>query len=264
MLCYESIAVTDIGNKRKVNQDSYIEIKEYINNKYVGLFCVADGMGGLSDGEYASNTATQMSIQWYRKNIDALTKKRINEKKLNKELKRLFYEINEKIYVYGKQKNIKLGTTYSLLLILNEKYYVVHAGDSRIYMKRNEKLFLLTKDQTLVNDLVDRGLLTKEQAVSHPKKNVLANCIGCFENPCICIGSGNLDINDKFLLCSDGLYNLMTADEIFTSMENENMDCIYDMLSLVKKRGGFDNITILIVKAVNLFDIEATTVNLGN
>lgn len=263
MLYYESKSVTDVGNKRTVNQDSYIEMRNFFNDKYIGLFCVADGMGGLADGEYASTLATSMSTEWYRNNLEIISKKKINENHLKRDLKELFFSINEKIYLYGKEKNIKVGTTYSLLLLVDNKYYVVHAGDSRIYMKRKDKLFMLTKDQTWVNDQVEKGLMSPEQALHHPKKNVLANCMGCFENPSICMGNGKVELNDTFLLCSDGLYNLMTIDEISRGMSCENLDYISaEMLSTVKDRGGFDNITMLIVKAISPLSIEATTVDL--
>ena len=259
MLCYECISLTDIGNKRKVNQDSFIALSDEAFGHSFGVFCVADGMGGLSEGEYASRLATQKTIEWYKKNLTQLKKIWVNEKKLKESLKTLFFEINKIIYEYGIEKNIKVGTTYSLLLLIGNKYYIVHAGDSRIYLKRNDKLFMLTKDQTWVNDQVDKGFMSQEQADNHPKKNVLANCMGCFENPSICTGEGNVMLNDSFLLCSVGLYNLVTADEILCGLGYENMECAAaEFLDAAKGRGGFDNITLLLVKITDTKETENT------
>lgn len=260
MFYYESKAVTDIGNKREINQDNLIALQSYTNNKSIGVYCVADGMGGLNDGEYASRLATQESAKWYKKNFRLLSKKTIRYKKLKKSLMDLFYGINKTIYNYGRQKGIRIGTTYSLLLLLGEKYYLVHAGDSRIYLKRNGKLYLLTKDQTWVNEQVDKGLMTTEQAQMHPKKNVLTNCIGCFEVPSVCIGEGSVMLDDSFLLCSDGLYNLVTTDEISMGMSCDNLDYVSaELLNLVKSRGASDNITILLVKVVESYNVDDIT-----
>ena len=248
MLCYESLSVTDIGNKRKVNQDNYIALCDNTEHRYIGIYCVADGMGGLSEGEYASGLATQKTVEWYKNNLPLLKKIRINENKLKESLNNLFYAINEKIYLYGKEKSIRIGTTYSLLLLIGNKYYVVHAGDSRIYLKRDGMLYMLTKDQTWVNEQVEQGLMSAQEALTHPKKNVLSNCMGYYEFPSVCTSEGKLLCGDSILLCSDGLYNLVTVDELSAAMDCRDLEYITgELLGLVKSRGGFDNITLLML-----------------
>lgn len=252
MLYFDSKAITDVGNKRTINQDNYLNIVTCVNNKYIGVFCVADGMGGLQDGEYASQFAVSETQQWYEKNLAFLVNEKLNENKLIDELKKLFYSINTEIYNYGLLKNSKVGTTYSLLLVIDNKYFVVHAGDSRIYLKRNNDLFLLTKDQTWVNEQLEQGLISLEEAKNHPRKNVLSNCLGCFENPSVCVGNGEIFEDDCFLLCSDGLYNLVTTGEISIGMSDNNFIDIPNMfLRLVKQRGAFDNVTMIIIAITN-------------
>jgi serine/threonine protein phosphatase PrpC len=252
MLCFESRAVTDIGNHRDVNQDGYVEVTDCINNKYVGLYCVADGMGGLYDGEYASRLAVTKTLQWYKSNAKLFRKRNLSINKIRKSLKTLFYSINTAIFNYGQQNGIRVGTTYSLLLISEDRYCVVHAGDSRIYLNRDNKLYLLTKDQTWVNDQLERGFISAEQAQNHPKKNVLANCLGCFKAPSICMGDGVIRENDCFLLCSDGFYNMLTTDEITYGMACDNLRYAIDgMVALVKQRGGYDNITVIMVNTLS-------------
>lgn len=263
MLCYESKAITDIGNHRKINQDNYLCITDFVNNTYVGIFCVADGMGGLSDGEYASRLAVTKTLQWYKEGLQKISKKTYSKNKLKKSLKDLFYAINEEIFGYGRVNSIKIGTTYSLLLLIGNKYFVVHAGDSRIYMKRANHLYMLTKDQTWVNDQVEKGIISPAQAENHPRKNVLANCMGCFENPLICFGEGNVKRDDSFLLCSDGLYNLMLTEEISKGMSCKNIDYIADeFVRVVKQRGAYDNVTILMIKIFDAVDGGMTTISM--
>lgn len=249
MLYYDSKAITDTGNYRQINQDSFADIVDHVNNKYIGLFCVADGMGGLSDGEYASKLAIVKTVEWYKHNLHLLGRRTFSRRNIKKKLKRLFYAINTDIFLYGKTKNVKVGTTYSLLLLVGKRYYVVHAGDSRIYLKRKEKLFMLTKDQTWVNEQLEKGTLSPEQAQNHPRKNVLANCMGCFEEPSICMGDGKILGGDSFLLCSDGLYNLTTTEEILKGMDCKNIDYMSEeFLRMVKARGAYDNVTLLMIK----------------
>ena len=108
---------------------------------------------------------------------------------------------------------------------------------------------MLTKDQTWVNEQLEKGILSPEQAQNHPRKNVLANCIGCFEEPSICIGDGKIQSGDSFLLCSDGLYNLTTTDEILKGMDCKNIDYMSEeFLRMVKARGAYDNVTLLMIK----------------
>jgi serine/threonine protein phosphatase PrpC len=172
----------------------------------------------------------------------------------------LFYDINAAIYNYGQKNGISVGTTYSLLWLADNRYLVIHAGDSRIYLKRGNSLYLLTKDQTWINEQLEHGFISAEQAKNHPKKNVLANCIGCFEIPSICTGEGEVMQNDKFLLCSDGLYNFLSIDEISAGMMNSDMNIgINMMLDLVKQRGAYDNITVSLVSVMGECGQESVT-----
>lgn len=263
MLCYDVNSVTDVGNIREINQDNYFAYTEIKNDKSVGIFCVADGMGGLRDGEYASCLAVTKTKAWYQEHINMFGKKTPSDKRIVASLKQLFYEINDEIYRYGIDKGIRVGTTYSLLLLTDDRYFVIHAGDSRIYLKRLDKLYMLTKDQTWVNDQLERGLISREQAQNHPRKNVLSNCIGCFEEPSVCIGSGKIAANDSFMLCSDGLYNLVTNEEISQALSCSNLDyTVQNLLARVKERGAYDNITLLMVRIDDCMSKQAITVEL--
>ncbi|MDD4548024.1 MAG: Stp1/IreP family PP2C-type Ser/Thr phosphatase [Bacilli bacterium] len=232
--------LTDTGKVRDHNEDSVTIVKN-ASNEY--LMIVADGMGGHRAGEVASSMAvshlgkrfTDLSsigtkldaVNWLNENIDEINKNVIQ-------------------YAEGHFDSTGMGTTIVLALLTNEFLIFGNIGDSSGFVLKGDKLHKVTKDHTLVNLLVDAGDLTEEEASFHPKKNVLMKAIGAAEN----IELDKFDVNmgaDAILLCSDGLTNMLTKDQIEKILIDDNLEVEEKISKLVRKsnaRGGTDNISI--------------------
>lgn len=206
---------TDIGDKKQTNQDSILVKTGVIENKTVGLYIVADGCGGLAFGEEISNlVVTHFSRIWKKELAEVLTRKRYEDKDIDNVLENAIADINASAKNFGIQVESKVGSTLSLLLTIDEKYYIKNVGDSRIYLCRKGKLIQLTEDQSLVADMIRNGELTKEEAKNFKKKNVLTMCIGVFEKIMTYTKIGKMKSGDSFLLCCDGLHNKVTEKDM--------------------------------------------------
>lgn len=202
---------TDIGDKKQTNQDSILVKNGVVENKTVGLYIVADGCGGLAFGEEISNlVVTHFSRLWKRELAEVLKKKKCEDKEIDNVLEKAIADINASAKSFGNQVESRVGSTLSLLLTVDKKYYIKNVGDSRIYLNRKGKLMQLTEDQSLVADMIRNGELTKEEARNFKKKNVLTMCIGVFDKIMTYTKKGKVKSGDSFLLCCDGLYNKVT------------------------------------------------------
>ncbi|MDD3048599.1 MAG: Stp1/IreP family PP2C-type Ser/Thr phosphatase [Bacilli bacterium] len=236
----QSYYLTDAGKVREHNEDNVIILKNG-NNEY--LMAVADGMGGHRAGEIASSIA-----------IDHLNKKFTELEKIGDKanavnfLRDVVNEINDDIFKYTSEnlESKGMGTTLVVSIITKEYLLFGNIGDSSGYVLKEDKLYKVTKDHTLVNLLVSTGELTKEEAKTHPRKNVLMKALGA-NNP------AELDIFDvdmsvtSILLCSDGLTNMLNDEQIEKVLINEELTIEDKVIRLIKKsynRGGTDNISI--------------------
>jgi protein phosphatase len=204
---------------------------------------VADGMGGHRAGEVASSMVvthlgsrfTELStigtkidaVNWLKENID---------------------EINSNIIKYGEENpdSHGLGTTVVLALLTSEFLIFVNIGDSSGYVLKDKKLHKITKEHTLVNFLVETGELTKEEAINHPKKNVLLKALGAADKQELDIFEVDPHV-DAIMLCSDGLTNMLSKDQIEKVLTEEDINEEEKLIKLIKKcnvRGGNDNISI--------------------
>ena len=183
-----SAACSDRGIKKKINQDSLLVRSAMTKEGEILLAAVCDGMGGLEKGEVASGEVIRALVRWFEETLPLLLsgeqeKKGVGERRkraIAKSLESLIQEENQMISVYGKEKNLLLGTTVSAVLLIAGWYLIVHVGDSRVY-GLTEDVQQLTKDQTYVQREIDAGRLTKEQARQHPRRNVLLQCVGVQE-----------------------------------------------------------------------------------
>ena len=236
----KSFYLTDTGKVRNHNEDSVTILKNN-NNEY--LMIVADGMGGHRAGEVASSlvlthlgkrfteTSTIGSkidgINWIRDNIA---------------------EINKEIIDYTKEnpESTGMGTTCVLALLTKEFLIFGNVGDSSGFVFKNGKLTKVTKDHTLVNLLIEAGDLTEEEAKYHPKKNVLMKALGTFEKVNVDIFEVDTNI-DGILLCSDGLTNMLSKEQIEKVLNDEELEIEEKLIKLIRKsnaRGGQDNISV--------------------
>lgn len=244
MLVY---ALTDKGNVRENNEDSYF----ISTDERIKLFIVADGMGGCNGGEVASRYTIEVITKYFFSNYSSCNK---NDNSIKKFIEDAVRSANS--HVFNKSfSNIDLtgmGTTLTLLLIENKKFFIGHIGDSRAYLIRGDKLMQITEDHSYVEELVKLGRITHEEARNHPQKNIITRALGIDEEIEVDIFTGDVFENDVFLLCTDGLTNMLTDDLIlkeFNSSESIDKACD-NLIKMAKQNGGFDNITIVAVKEV--------------
>ena len=245
---------TDIGIKKKTNQDGLLLKTAKTPEGEIGLFVICDGMGGLSHGELASATVIRGMSDWFDNELPELLEADITEKEILVKLEERVRELNKKVLEYGEAHNIKLGTTITALLILQTQYYIVQIGDSRAY-SINDKLAKLTEDQTLVERELQRGNITAEQARIDPRRNVLLQCVGATKDINVVITSGEIEKGTIYMLCTDGFYHEITDDEMLTNLnphyfteEKSMKEKLVELVELAKERQETDNISILLAK----------------
>ncbi|MDY2883504.1 MAG: PP2C family serine/threonine-protein phosphatase [Romboutsia timonensis] len=243
---------TDKGIKKRTNQDGLMMKSIRTNKGRIGLFAVCDGMGGLDKGELASSTVITQLSKWFDEELPSLITK--EDLEIVNLLNEYIYKVNKAIVSYSIENNIKIGTTLTALLCIYDKYYIIQVGDSRVY-EINNTMEILTKDQTYVAREVERGNITKEQAKTHPKRNILLQCIGAKEKVETVITSGYLEKDTTYVICSDGLYHQISDDEfvqIFNPKinitEKKLEETAKNAVKLVMDRRETDNITVLIVR----------------
>lgn len=231
---------TDTGKVRSHNEDSVTIVKN-LNSEY--LLIVADGMGGHKAGEVASSlVVTEMG-----KRFSELSSIGTKEEAVNW-LKEMTDEMNMKILKYAESypETTGLGTTCVCAILTNEYLIFGNIGDSSGYVMKNGKIYKVTKDHTLVNILVETGELTPEEALNHPQKNVLMKALGASEKVSMDIFDVENNI-DEIFLCSDGLTNLITAEQIERVLNEKELSIGERVDKLILKansRGGNDNISI--------------------
>ena len=231
--------ITNIGKVRKENEDSFSNV----SLKDLDFFIVADGMGGHSKGELASKLAVKLFVQYIK---EADIEKYESLIKLQEEA--IAYA-NKEIYELAQDEGgIRMGTTV-VCLCIDEKekfYHLTHLGDSRAYIYRNNKLSQLTRDHSLVNDLLDSGSLTEEEAKNFINKAAITRAVGTEEKILPDSKSFAMEEEDIILMVTDGLTNELT-DEKIEEIVKDNRDPYQISTRLIEKaidQGGRDNITV--------------------
>ena len=233
---------TDVGCVREVNEDSgkFVEPKDASLKANKGLLLiVADGMGGHSAGEVASRLAVDViSRAYYEDRNDPQAA-----------LKNAFQKANRSIYEASKKdESLKgMGTTCTALVLQNGSALSAHVGDSRLYLVRDGQIYLMTEDHSAVMEMVKHGLLTLEEARHHPDKNVILRAMGSNAEVEIATWQQPFPVQegDRFLICSDALYDLVEDDEIKRAVTEGDPDsACKNLVALARERGGHDNITV--------------------
>ncbi|OPZ87634.1 MAG: putative protein phosphatase 2C-type [Firmicutes bacterium ADurb.Bin419] len=249
-----TVAVSDIGISRKVNQDSVYSNARMIKNTEVAFSVVCDGMGGLSEGEVASASVVNAFSTWFNTVFPQICEDEIDFEELKLQWSKIVYEQNKYLMDYGVSKNIRLGTTLTALLIVDGKYYGVHVGDSRIY-EISDRVYQITNDHTLVARDVRLGNLTPEQARKDPRQNILLQCIGASDAVEPDFLYGNAEKDTVYLLCSDGFRHVISDDEIYSNLncfqlvsEDEMIKKANYLIDLNKSRMEKDNISAILIR----------------
>jgi len=223
---------------RKANEDKFLADKKR------GLFIVADGMGGHEAGELASSLAIKTLDEFLT--LETITN---NDGQVLKDAVEI---ANRVIYNEAKSKSMckGMGTTITAAIFKDYKLYIAHIGDSRAYLIRDGNIRLLTKDHSLVGELIRQGELTPQEAENHPHRNILTRALGT--EPVVEIDLLEMVIQpgDILLLCTDGLSNFVNDQEILTEVVNNGnnlKNTVNNLVQLALKRGGLDNITVVLV-----------------
>lgn len=257
MLKFDCCFLTDVGKIRNNNEDNF-----FLNGNYKrapwdlsytkydliyrgGLFAVCDGMGGEEYGERASLIAVE-------------TLKEYRDMNFNESINKYINEANEKICdLINENNGTRSGTTLALIYIQEGIVYTYNVGDSRIYLFRRGRLKQISKDHTRAEQMVDMGILTKEQAASHRDRHIVTQHLGIFPEELIieAYKSEQFEVanNDVLLICSDGLTDMVSDEEIQTVMQtNDSANGIAnELMNKALNKGGKDNVTVGIIKTIS-------------
>ncbi|WP_242950846.1 Stp1/IreP family PP2C-type Ser/Thr phosphatase [Clostridium felsineum] len=231
--------LSDIGTVRKLNED-YVGFYE---NEEIRFYVVADGMGGHNAGEVASKIAVDSAVK-YIKEMNV-----IDSDKLGDILSRAIKFANEEIYKESMKKEglSGMGTTVTACLIKGNDAVVANVGDSSCYFIKRDDIIKITKDHSLVQQLVDNGTITEEEALSHPNKNIITRALGTGENVEVDIFEVEMNNISKGILATDGLTNVVDTQEIYNIvLENDKEMACHKLIELSKEKGSRDNISVIV------------------
>lgn len=236
-------AKTDIGKAREINQDYYSIPK---SEDSLQIFILADGMGGYNGGEVASSLAAESARNYIENNFDKMEHTKENILEL---VKSAIEYANMVVFEKSQldQELSGMGTTLDICFIYNNKIYIGHVGDSRVYRIRKELIRKLTKDHSYVQQLVEDGKITREEANHHPKKNMLTKALGCTAYVEPDIRARNLEAGDILVMCSDGLTNMVEEKEIYQKVKENPETAPKVLVDLANGAGGYDNITVITI-----------------
>lgn len=236
---WSTSADTNVGMIRNINEDAIITKPD------VGIWAVADGMGGYEAGDVASKMVVSSldNIGKYH-NLHAAVD----------EIEDKIIDANRRILEYAKVMHDGriLGSTVVSLLIKGQVGVCMWVGDSRLYLLRNNHLQQISKDHSHVQELIDHGKITKEEALFHPDANVITRAVGTSDEIFVDINAFNVQLGDTFLLCSDGLYNTVSENEIEHYMGNDDTDAsVKQLIVSALENGAPDNVSVIMVKSVS-------------
>ncbi|HLB36289.1 MAG TPA: Stp1/IreP family PP2C-type Ser/Thr phosphatase [Gemmatimonadales bacterium] len=235
---------TDVGVVRSGNEDSFLMLPER------GLFIVADGMGGHAAGEVASEMAVRIMA---RELGDPTTR---TDGELAEGMRLAIQKANAAIFERTLTEHDKrgMGTTATALILAGSRYLIGQVGDSRAYLLRERRLLQLTKDHSYVQEQVDAGYLTPEQARTHPYSNVITRCVGANSDVTPDIYVGALRPGDKYLLASDGLTGMLEDADLQAALQvnDQPQDLVDGLIAEANRRGGLDNVTAILIRIDSL------------
>ncbi|MBW1803064.1 MAG: Stp1/IreP family PP2C-type Ser/Thr phosphatase, partial [Deltaproteobacteria bacterium] len=248
----KAFGITDVGLKREGDEDSFSTEDE------LGLFIVADGMGGHLAGEVASHVAVEMINKSYSKWLSSETKEEDLFGPPDQSLSRRGNYIQSSIRLANRviyemameyEQYHGMGTTVVSLIVAPDLIIAANVGDSRIYLVRDGRIERLSKDHTIVAEQTEMGMMTTEEAEASPLKHILTRNLGSAETVDADVFEIEPANNDRFILCSDGLTDLVNDDEILemTLQENQPENLCQQFIDRVLKRGAHDNTTIISV-----------------
>ena len=230
----DSEGLTDVGRVRKLNEDSLLMRPD------LGLWVVADGMGGHDAGDFASQTVCA--------ELDKLNPSS-SARGLLSAMEARIIAANAVLRETAKERggNAVIGCTLATLMIYEDAFACVWSGDSRVYRIRRGAIEQITRDHTEAQELVDLGTLTPEEAKTWPRKNVITRAIGVFDEPELEMQQGRIEDGDLFVICSDGLTEHVEDQEILMASANQIGPFVEFLINTTLERGAKDNVTVIAV-----------------
>ena len=227
-------ALSDVGRVRAANEDAFVAAPER------GLWAVADGMGGHVNGQWASRTVAQsLGDVDFVDDFDADSMRVADA----------IHAANGAIFAEASAAGKQMGSTAAALFLRERRFVVLWAGDSRVYLLRGGVLHRLTRDHTQVQEMVDRGLLSPEDAKNHPMSHVISRAVGVQAVLEVDAVADEVQAGDIFLLCSDGLYGVVSDEEIAEMLgANPPEAACQRLVKVCLERGAPDNVTVIAVQ----------------
>lgn len=238
-----AIGHTDKGRVRPKNEDAY-DIGKFEDGTVWAVVC--DGMGGANGG----NVASMMAVDTIAKAFSKSYREDADENSIRSMLLTALNAANTYIYEAAKEDEelSGMGTTVVAVVVKEDTAYIAHVGDSRAYLIRNDSIEQETKDHSMVQLLVERGELTEEEAMTHPKKNYITRAVGVEEELDVDYNEIPLLDTDTILLCTDGLTNCVSKEEILSIIQEQGALASPDVLvERAIEHGGSDNITVVVI-----------------
>ncbi len=247
-----SFGATDIGRHRKSNQDAYL------CDDTLGLYVVADGMGGHAAGEVASKEAVDTVFGMVKRGMTSIGQQIIGEltdeharagcRLLEGAVQAATYMVHAMAELDREKSG--MGTTISALLVLGDYAVIAQVGDSRVYQIRQGKAVQLTEDHTLIAWEIKQGLITPDQAKHSPHRNIITRAVGNRDYVQVDTSVVDLRAADRYLLCSDGLHGYLRTEEIAPACVAPGPVVVNNLVALANARGGKDNITAVLVEVL--------------
>lgn len=209
-------------------------------------FIIADGMGGHNCGEIASRMAVEHVGEFIRSNSSRFDLGNIRE-----ELRSAVEQANSVVYEKSMESEELngMGTTLIAAVVCADTLTAAHVGDSRLYLVRDGEIHQLTQDHSYIGELLRNGTLTREEAENHPRRNIITRAVGCAPEILVDLISQDIKGNDIFVLCTDGLTNMISESEISGIVrENEPEEACMKLIEAANRKGGDDNITVIVIK----------------
>jgi protein phosphatase len=240
----KACSMTDIGVEREMNQDYLFTSDSPVGN-LPNLYIVADGMGGHKAGEYASRYTTERVVAYVLRSKDS---------EPVTILKEAIQKANELLLIESKEDEAKhgMGTTIVCATVIGNKMFVANVGDSRLYVV-SDKIRQITRDHSLVEEMVRMGEMDRREARKHPDKNIITRAVGVAETVDVDFFEVDLAGEDEILMCTDGLTNMVDDMTIFELMKKTQTieEQVAALIQTANDNGGRDNITAIVIRPIN-------------
>lgn len=237
----KTFSISDIGKNREMNQD-YVYTSENAVGNLPNLFIVADGMGGHKAGEFASKFTVETIVESVRTN-EQKEPVRIIEEAIQTANRELIQKARQDETMAG------MGTTVVVVTVIGDKAFVANVGDSRMYVIGKE-ISQITRDHSLVEEMVRMGELAKDAAKDHPDKNIITRAVGAAQDVDVDFFEVELYPQDYILMCSDGLTNMVEDEDIRRIVQSQRdvAERVEKLVETANDHGGHDNITVVVIE----------------